>query len=154
MDSQLYKDLKKKNKIIGFTSVVGDLLHCGHIAMIQECKRHCDYLMVGLVADPTIDRPDKKNKPVESLYERYYRLVNTKGVDEVIPLLGEDDLYMCLAITKADIRFVGDDYIGKDFTGKQLCLDKGMKIIYNDRSHKLSSTSLRERVLKAGELKK
>lgn len=138
--------VKKDKKVIGFTSVVGDLLHVGHIAMLNECKLHCDYLIVGLIADPKIDRPEK-NEPVESLFERYYRLKNQLGVDEVIPMMGEDDLHLALTILNVNIRFVGEDYKGKWFTGKEVCATRGIEIFYNDRSHGLSSSNLRERVV-------
>ena len=123
--------------VIGFTSVVGDLLHAGHALMLDECKRHCDYLFVGLIADPTKDRP-YKNKPVQSLYERYTQLVCHRAVDEIIP--------MALKSLPISIRFVGDDYKGKEFTGKQICKDRGIEIYYTNRSHGLSSTELRRRV--------
>lgn len=133
---------------IGFTSVVGDLFHAGHIRMIEECKKYCDYLIVGLICDPT-DRPNK-NKPVESVYERYYRISRCKGVDEVVPLENENDLKLYLEMTdRVEVRFVGEDYKDKDFTGKDVCQRKGIRIIFNNRQHGLSSTSLRERVEKA-----
>ena len=133
---------------IGFTSVVGDLFHAGHIRMIEECKKYCDYLIVGLICDPT-DRPNK-NKPVESVYERYYRISRCKGVDEVVPLENENDLKLYLEMTdRVEVRFVGEDYKNKDFTAKDVCMQKGIDIIYNNRKHGLSSTSLRERVEKA-----
>lgn len=134
--------------IIGFTSVVGDLLHAGHALMLDECKLHCDYLYVGIIADPTTDRP-QKNKPVQSLFERYAQLVAHRAVDEVIPLGGEADLELALRSLPIDIRFVGDDYRGKDFTGKQTCVERGIKLFYNNRMHGLSSTELRKRVVKS-----
>ena len=133
---------------VGFTSVVGDLFHAGHIRMIEECKEHCDYLIVGVVCNPT-DRKEK-HKPVESVYERYYRVKMCKGVDEVIPLENEADLKLFLEMCSGiDIRFVGEDYLGKEFTGKDVCERKGIEIFYNDRKHGLSSTNLRERVKNA-----
>jgi len=138
----------KKNTdkfVIGFTSVVGDLLHAGHTTMLDECKMYCDYLYVGLISDPTIDRPDTKNKPVQSLFERYQQLTSHRAVDEVIPLSGEADLDLAIRALPIDIRFVGEDYVGKDFTGKDTCEELGIKIIYNRRRHNLSSTELRLR---------
>lgn len=134
--------------IIGFTSVVGDLMHAGHVAMIQECKRHCDYLYVGLLNDPTIDRPKTKQKPIQSLYERWVQLVNIKGVDQVVPVNDEHDLAMAISMLPINIRFVGEDYIGKDFTGKDICEKRGIKIFYNNRMHGLSSTELKDRIRK------
>lgn len=131
--------------IIGFTSVVGDLMHAGHALMLDECKRHCDFLYVGIIADPTTDRPHK-NKPIQSLYERYTQIVSHRAVDEVIPLGGEADLEMALKSLPIDIRFVGEDYKGKDFTGKDLCKQLGIEIYYNKRTHGYSSSELRRRV--------
>ena len=138
-------NIKTDNKIIGFTSVVGDMLHAGHCLMLNECKMHCDYLFVGIIADPTTDRPEK-NKPVQSLFERYIQLSSHRAVDEVIPLSGESDLELALKSLPIDIRFVGEDYLGRDFTGKKYCEENGIKIIYNNRQHGLSSTELRERI--------
>ena len=131
--------------VIGFTSVVGDLLHAGHALMLNECKKYCDYLYVGLIDDPTKDRPEK-NKPVQSLFERYAQLASHKAVDEVVPLDGEADLDLALKSLPIDIRFVGEDYIGKDFTGKKTCEQLNIKIIYNRRAHGLSSSELRKRI--------
>ena len=134
---------------IGFTSVVGDLLHPGHIAMIQECAEQCDYLIVGLICDPT-DRP-YKNEPVESVFERWVRLAHCDGVDEVIPMQGEKDLALALQILDYDVRFVGEEYRHKDFTGKDICEERGIPIVYNRRGHELSSTNLRKRIYHAEE---
>ena len=132
---------------VGFTSVVGDLLHPGHIAMIQECADQCDYLIVGLICDPT-DRPEK-NRPVESVFERWYRLEHCEGVDEVIPMQGEEDLALALEMLDYDVRFVGEEYRDKVFTGKDVCERRGKPIVYNRRGHNLSSTNLRKRVFDA-----
>lgn len=131
--------------IIGFTSVVGDFLHAGHALMLEECKRYCDFLYVGLIDDPTKDRPEK-NKPVQSMFERYVQIAGNKNVDEVVPLDGEADLDLALKSLPIDVRFVGEDYIGKDFTGKETCERLGIKIIYNRRKHGLSSSELRRRI--------
>lgn len=133
--------------VVGFTSVVGDLLHPGHIAMIQECADQCDYLIVGLICDPT-DRP-QKNKPIESVFERWVRLAHCDGVDEVIPLQGEADLELALEMLDIDVRFVGEEYRDKCFTGKITCEKRGIPIVYNRRGHSLSSTNLRKRIFNA-----
>ena len=125
-----------ENKKVGFTSVVGDLLHAGHVVMLDECKMYCDYLYVGIIIDPKKDRPFK-NKPIQSSFERYC---------QVIPLDGEDDLLLALKTLPINMRFVGEDYKGKDFTGKKECIDLGIDIIYNKRKHGLSSNELRERI--------
>ena len=134
--------------VVGFTSVVGDFMHAGHSLMLDECKMHCDYLYVGLIADPTKDRPFK-NKPVQSLFERYQQLSSHRAVDEVIPLSGEADLDLAISSLPIDVRFVGDDYKGRDFTGKDTCEMLGIDIIYNRRDHNLSSTELRLRTVEA-----
>lgn len=136
---------------IGFTSVCGDLLHPGHLAMIQEAAGQCDILIVGLICDPT-DR-QYKNKPVESVFERWYRLICCKGVFNVIPLQGEQDLELALEMLDYDVRFVGEEYRDKFFTGKDICERRGIPIVYNRRQHKLSSTSLRERIAFAEKVK-
>lgn len=131
--------------IVGFTSVVGDLFHAGHVAMIQECRRHCDRLIVGVMAD-VHDRKGK-NQPLQSLFERFYQVANCRGVDEVIALGSEADLDLALrTLTEIDVRFVGEDYIGRDFTGKSTCEQYGIRIMYTHRRHGLSSTELRQRM--------
>ena len=137
--------MEDKKIVIGFTSVVGDLLHAGHCLMLDECKRYCDYLYCGIIVDPTTDRPEK-NKPVQSMFERWEQVVSNKNVDMVVPLDGEKDLELALKSLPIDIRFVGSDYIGKDFTGKKVCTDLGIKIHYTKRNHGLSSTELRHRI--------
>lgn len=136
----------KTNKIIGFTSVVGDLFHAGHVAMIQECRKYCDYLIVGVMAG-VHDRVGK-NVPLQSLFERFYQVEMCNGVDRVIALGSEADLDLAIRILSpiVDVRFVGDDYIGKDFTGKQTCQQLGIDIKYTTRAHGLSSTELRNRM--------
>ncbi len=133
--------------VVGFTSVVGDLLHPGHLAMIEESAKQCDYLIVGLICDPT-DRP-RKNRPVESTFERWHRLAHCKGVDEVIPMDGEKDLELAMELLDIDVRFVGEEYAKENFTGRATCERRGIRIVFNRRGHKLSSTSLRERVAEA-----
>lgn len=133
------------SKIVGFASVVGDMLHAGHILYLNEAKEHCDVLYCGLIADPRIDRPEK-NEPVQSLFERWVQVDSHKSVDVVVPLMGETDLLLALKSLPIDVRFVGADYIGKDFTGKSWCLDNNIKIHYCRRSHGLSSTELRRRI--------
>ena len=137
--------MRKDGCVIGFTSVVGDLLHAGHAIMLDECKLYCDYLYVGIIDDPTKDRPEK-NKPVQSLFERYAQLVSHRAVDEVVPLDGEADLDLAIRSLPIDIRFVGADYIGCNFTGKDTCEKLGIEIVYNRRDHGLSSSELRKRV--------
>ncbi len=126
---------------IGITFSSFDLLHAGHIAMLGEAKEHCRYLIVGLQTDPTIDRPEK-NKPVESVLERWIRLTGCKYVDKIIPYETEEDLLNILQFVKPDVRIIGEEYWGKDFTGKDLPI----KIYYNRRRHNYSTTNLRKRI--------
>jgi glycerol-3-phosphate cytidylyltransferase len=131
---------------IGFTCSTFDLLHAGHITMLEEAKHHCDYLIVGLQNDPTLDRPDSKNPPVQSIIERQIQLAAVKFVDEIIVYNTEQDLVDLLLTLPIDVRVLGDEYKNKDFTGKDIAKQRGSKIVYNGRDHSFSSTSLRKRV--------
>lgn len=133
------------SKIIGFSCSTFDLLHAGHILMLAEAKHTCDYLIVGLQTNPAIDRPDTKNKPVQSIVERYVQLNAVKFVDEIIVYETERDLEDLLMFLPLNVRFIGEEYHGKDFTGKQICVDRNIDIIYNSRTHRFSSTELRQR---------
>ena len=132
-------------KPVGFTCSTFDLLHAGHILMLAECKQVCDYLIVGVQSDPTIDRPGTKNKPVQSIVERYVQLSAVKFVDEIIVYNTEKDLEDMLMFLPINVRIIGEEYKDKDFTGKQICEDRGIKIWYNSRSHRFSSSELRQR---------
>jgi len=135
-----------KNKIVGITFSAFDLLHAGHIVMLREAKNHCDYLIAGIQTDPTIDRPDSKNKPVQSLVERYSQLSAVKYVDEIIPYQTEQDLIDILSMYEIDVRILGDEYKEKDFTGKDICNKRGIDLYFNKRDHRFSTSDLRERV--------
>lgn len=128
--------------IKGFTCGAFDLLHYGHLLMLKEVREQCDFLIVGLQIDPSIDRPDK-NKPIETVEERKIRLEGCKYIDEIITYNTEEDLYNLLKELKPDIRFVGADWKGKHFTGDDLSI----KIIFNTRNHNYSSSNLRKRIL-------
>ena len=136
-----YKDCGK----IGFTCSTFDLLHAGHITMLEEAKHHCDFLIVGLQNDPTVDRPEK-NAPVQTIVERQIQLAAVKYVDEIVIYNTEQDLIDLLLTLPIDVRVLGDEYKNKDFTGKDIAKQRGSKIIYNGRDHSFSSTSLRQRV--------
>jgi glycerol-3-phosphate cytidylyltransferase len=127
---------------IGFTCSTFDLFHAGHMMMLKEAKTQCDYLIVGLQTDPTIDRPDTKNKPIQSLFERFVQLSSCKYVDEIIPYSTEKELMDILLSCPIDVRIVGEEYKDKHFTGRELDLE----IYYNSRKHSFSSTNLRKRV--------
>ena len=140
------KSLKEEGKKIGIVFSAFDLLHAGHIAMLAEAKNHCDYLIAGLQTDPTIDRPDTKNKPVQSIVERQIQLSSCRFVDEVVVYQTERDLIDLLLILPVDVRILGIEYENKDFTGKKECLEKGIELVFNSRDHSFSSSSLRKRV--------
>ena len=133
------------DKPVGFTCSTFDLLHAGHILMLAECKQICDYLIVGVQSDPTIDGPGVKNKPVQSIVERYVQLSAVKFVDEIIVYNTEKDLEDMLMFLPISVRIIGEEYKDKDFTGKQICEDRGIKIWFNSRSHRFSSSELRQR---------
>lgn len=138
---------------IGFNCSTLDLMHAGHVTMFREEKRYCDYLIVALQTDPTIDRPETKNKPVQSVYERFIQVQSCKYVDEVLVYATEEDLLHILQTIHIDIRFLGDEYKTKDFTGKQWCLDNNIELHYHTRHHPFSSSGLRKRIYDAGEPK-
>ena len=143
------KDLKEKGLKIGITFSTFDLLHAGHIAMLAEAKNHCDYLIAGLQTDPTIDRPDTKNKPVQSIVERQIQLAATRYVDEVVIYQTEQDLVDILLTLPIDVRILGVEYKEQEFSGKKECIMRNIEIIYNHRDHSFSSSSLRKRVATA-----
>lgn len=131
--------------VIGYASSIADLFHAGHVAYLREAKNHCDYLIVGIVDDPTIDRK-WKNKPIQSLFERYIQVASCVYADCVIPLSHEQDLKDSLLLLQPDVRFVGEEYKSMSFTGDDI---EGIKIIYLPRKHSFSSTDLRRRVFDA-----
>jgi glycerol-3-phosphate cytidylyltransferase len=143
------KELKAQGKKIGITFSTFDLLHAGHIAMLSEAKNHCDYLICGLQTDPTIDRPDTKNAPVQSIVERQIQLSACRYVDEVVVYQTEQDLIDLLLILPVDVRILGVEYEDRDFSGRGECIDRGIEIVFNGRDHSFSSSSLRKRVAEA-----
>lgn len=130
---------------VGFTCSTFDLLHAGHIAMLREAKDHCDYLICGLQVDPSVDRKEK-NKPVQTLVERYVQLSAVKYVDEIVPYVTEEDLVDILGMYDITIRVLGDEYKDRDFTGKDICQKRGIELYFNKRDHRFSSSGLRKRV--------
>ena len=131
--------------IKGYTCGAFDLLHAGHVEMLRECKEHCDWLIVGLHVDPRVDRPTK-NKPVQSIYERYVQLRGCQYVDEIIPYDTEEDLINIMAIEPIDVRFVGAEYRDTYLTGQDICEKRDIQILFNNRYHGYSSTELRSRL--------
>ena len=133
---------------IGFVASAFDLLHSRHVIMLEEAKSVCDYLIVGLQIDPSIDRPTK-NKPIQSVVERYLQLRACKYVNEIIPYLTEKDLEDILLTMKIDVRILGEEYKNLDFTGKDICRKRGIELYFNKRDHRFSSSELRNRISEA-----
>jgi len=142
------KDLKEKGLRIGITFSTFDLLHAGHVAMLSECKNHCDYLIAGLQTDPTLDRASK-NAPIQTVVERQIQLGCNRFVDEIVVYQTEKDLQDILLTLPIDVRILGIEYENKDFTGKDICNTRGIEIVYNGRDHSFSSSNLRKRVADA-----
>ena len=127
---------------VGITAGAFDLFHAGHVLMLKDASNQCDYLIVALQTDPTIDRKEK-NKPIQTMYERFIQLDACKYVDEVIPYETEDDLYTLIMNNDIDVRIIGNEYRNEDFTAREV----GMDIYYNARNHRWSTSELRERIL-------
>ena len=135
------------NKKIGITCSTFDLFHAGHVIMLEEAKRQCDYLIAAIQIDPTIDRKSK-NRPVQSIIERQIQVSSCKHVDEIIVYSTEkelEDIFMALPI---DVRILGEEYKDTDYTGKDICMKRGIELYFNHRNHRFSSTDLRDRVCK------
>lgn len=135
----------ENSKIIGITFSCFDLLHAGHVRMLAEARAQCDYLIVGLQTDPTIDRPEK-NKPTQTVVERYIQLKGCRYVDEIIPYTTEKDLEDILQLYSIDVRIVGSEYKDKDFTGRDYCDENNIVLYFNERRHRFSSTNLRKEI--------
>ena len=129
---------------VGFTCSCFDLLHAGHILMLKDAREQCDYLIVGLQTDPTLDRPEK-NKPIQSIDERYIQLYAVQYVDAVVKYETEEDLYELLKKIEPDIRILGSDYDipDKRFTGDDL----DIPIYYHQRNHNYSTSNLRKKII-------
>jgi len=139
------QELKRQGLVIGFTASQFDLLHAGHIAMLSEAKNHCDYLICGLQTNASLDRPDK-NAPVQSIVERQIQLSAVRYVDEIVVYNTEKDLEDILLTLPIDVRILGVEYKERDFTGKEICDFRQIKLFFNRRDHSFSSSSLRKRV--------
>ena len=129
-------------EVVGITAGAFDLFHAGHMLMLKDASNQCDHLIVALQTDPSIDRKEK-NKPVQSMYERFVQLDACRYVDEIIPYETEDDLYALIMNNNIDLRIIGNEYRNKDFTAREI----GIEIYYNVRNHQWSTTELRERIL-------
>ena len=137
--------MEATNTKIGITCSSFDLFHAGHVKMLEEAKEHCDFLIIALQTDPTIDRPEK-NKPKQSIVERYIQVDACKYVDQIVPYTTEKDLEDIFLSFRLDVRIIGEEYKDKHFTAKDICKDRGIEIIYNSRAHDWSSSELRNRI--------
>ena len=131
---------------VGITFSTFDLLHAGHVQMLREAKDQCDYLIVGLQYDPSIDRKEK-NSPIQTIVERYTQLKAVRYVDEIIPYGTEKDVEDILSLYNIDVRILGEEYRDKDFTGKDICRKRDIELYFNKRDHRFSSSDLRKRVV-------
>jgi glycerol-3-phosphate cytidylyltransferase len=137
--------MQSNTKRVGITFSAFDLFHAGHVKMPEEAKRQCDYLIVGLHTDPTLDRSGK-NQPAQTVVERYIQVQDCKFVNEIVPYATEEDLEDILRAFKMDVRIVGDEYRKQDFTGRMYCEAKGIELYFNTRDHRFSSSGLRREV--------
>ena len=127
---------------IGFYPMAADILHAGHMIALEEAKKNCDYLIVGLNC-----KPDGKT-PIQSVYERFMQLRAVKFIDEIIPYEGKSDLELLASSLDYDIRFVGEDYLNKEWDGKQIEKNLSKEVYFLRRKHSMSSSNLKERLLK------
>ena len=130
---------------VGLTASTFDLLHAGHIEMLREAKSQCDYLICALQIDPSVDRPNK-NKPAQTIVERYTQLQAVRFVDEIIPYLHETDLEDILNMRTINVRILGEEYRDKEFTGRDICKKRDVELHFNKRDHRFSSSDLRKRI--------
>ncbi len=134
---------------VGFTCSAFDMLHSGHIQMLRDASEQCDYLICGLQTNPSVDRPEK-NRPIQTVVERYTQLKAVQYVNEIIPYATEEDLKDILSMYHIDVRILGDEYREKDFTGKEICKRRDIALYFNKRDHRFSSSELRRRVSESG----
>ena len=136
-------DMERNKKTVGITCSTFDLLHAGHIIMLEECKKYCDYLICALQVDPSTDRTEK-NKPIQSLVERYIQLDAVQYVDKIIPYNNEEELKTIFASLDIDVRIIGEEYKDQNFTAKDICMKRNIRFVYNKRDHDISTSSLRK----------
>lgn len=133
--------------VVGITFSSFDLFHAGHVLMLKEAKTHCDHLIAAIQTDPSIDRPDTKNKPIQSIVERQIQVSGCKYVDSTLLYATEEDLKDILKTMDIHYRIIGIEYKDKPFTGKDICEQRGIGIVYNSRDHNWSTTELRKRII-------
>ncbi len=130
---------------VGITASTFDLLHAGHVEMLREARSECDYLICALQIDPSVDRAEK-NKPIQTIVERYTQLEAVKYVDEIVPYLHETDLEDILQMRQINVRILGEEYREKEFTGRDICKQRDIELYFNKRDHRFSSSDLRKRI--------
>ena len=130
---------------VGITASTFDLLHAGHVEMLREARSECDYLICALQIDPSVDRAEK-NKPIQTIVERYTQLEAVKYVDEIIPYLHETDLEDILQMRQINVRILGEEYREKEFTGRDICKQRDIELYFNKSDHRFSSSDLRKRI--------
>lgn len=140
-------ELKKQGKKIGLASGVYDLMHSGHAVALQSARQQCDLLVIGILDDPTVNRPISKSKPILSMFERWLLVQAVVPDAIIIPFSSEEDLENMILIIRPHIRFCGSDYINKNHTGKELCKYLNVNIVYQDRSHGYSTSNVISRIL-------
>ena len=133
--------MSEKKEIVGFTAGNFDLMHPGYIYTFEDARKHCDKFIVFLQRDPSLHRKSKY-KPVVPLYERYRTLMSIQYIDEVYVYQTEEELYDLIKFFEPDIRILGEDYIGKSFTGDDL----PPKVIYTSRAHGWSTTRMKDMI--------
>ncbi len=138
--------MERTKNTVGITFSTFDLLHAGHVLMLREARAQCDYLIVGLQVDPSVDR-NSKNSPVQTLVERYAQLKAISYVDEIIPYQREEEVIDILTMYDIDVRILGVEYRQKNFTGKDACQKRNIKLYFNKRDHRFSTSDLRQRVI-------
>lgn len=136
-------------KVVGFTSGYFDVMHKGHVMMLEECKRYCDYLIVGVHSGKIkTKQPDGREKlnSVWSPTDRLYMVQSVKFVDEAFIYDSEQSLYDYLSYNKnrIDVRVIGEDHKGKSYTGD----DIDINVIFNSRNHNYSSTNIINEIIK------
>lgn len=147
------KATKQAEAKVGITCSTFDLFHAGHVKMLEEAKQVCDYLIVALQVDPTLDRPEK-NKPIQTVVERYIQVAACEYVDEIVPYVTEADLEDIFSSFDLDVRIIGDEYKDKNFTARDICSARNIAIYYNKRDHRFSSSDLRQRTFDAEQSKR
>lgn len=136
---------RQPGETLGFTHGVFDVLHPGHVSMLEEAAGHCDRLVVGVQTDPSIDRPGSKARTIQSLEERLVMVKAIRWVDSVVTYETEGDLLALLQELQPDVRIIDPGLQGREYTGHDLPI----RIVFSSRDHSHPSSSLRARIYEA-----